>query len=66
MLSTVPPGATITVDGKPVEGETPKALKLPPGRHVITASKEGVGAAEQTIEITDDSLHSVRMTLQNP
>ncbi len=66
MLSTVPPGATITVDGKPVEGETPKALKLPPGRHVIAASKEGVGAAEQTIEITDDSLHSVRMTLQNP
>ena len=66
MLSSVPPGASIKVDGQPVEGETPKALKLPPGSHVIAVSKEGAGVAQQTVEVTDDALHSIRLTLQQP
>jgi hypothetical protein len=64
MLSTTPAGAKITVDGQPVEGETPKALKLPPGSHVIAVAKDGAGTAQQTVEVTDDALHSIRLTLQ--
>ncbi len=63
MLSTAPPGARITVDGKAVDGETPKTLKLPPGRHDIAVSKEGAGSSQQTVEITEDSLIPLRLTL---
>ena len=63
MLSTVPPGASVTVDGKPVEGQTPMSLKLPPGKHLITITKEGVGSAQQTVEVTDDALVPLRITL---
>ncbi|HYM11862.1 MAG TPA: protein kinase [Bryobacterales bacterium] len=63
MLATNPPGAAVTVDGKAVDGQTPLQLKLPPGAHVIAATKEGAGSSRQTVEVTDDALIPVRMTL---
>jgi serine/threonine protein kinase len=64
MLSTIPPGASVTVDGAPVEGQTPKSLRLPPGRHLIAVSKEGAGSAQQTVDVTDDGMIPLRLTLQ--
>jgi len=63
MIATVPPGASLTIDGKPVAGETPLSIKLPLGKHTITAAKEGHGPAQQTVEIPDDNLIHVRITL---
>ncbi len=65
MISTTPPGATISIDGRGVMGETPLTLKLPFGRHVVSASKEGFTAAQKAIEIADDNILSVSITLGN-
>jgi serine/threonine-protein kinase len=65
MISTTPPGATVTVDGRGVVGETPLTLKLPFGKHVVSASKEGFIAAQRTIEVSDDNILSVSITLGN-
>jgi serine/threonine-protein kinase len=65
MISTSPPGATVSVDGRGVVGETPLTLKLPFGKHVVSAAKEGFTAAQKTIEVSDDNILSVRITLGN-
>jgi len=45
-----PPGATISVDGKAVPGETPLSLDLDPGRdHVVRAQKGGFEPAEKKL-----------------
>ncbi len=62
MISTVPPGVPIEVDGKPA-GESPVTLRLPFGKHVVAANKEGLSPAQQTVEVIDDNILSVRMTL---
>ncbi|MBI3666666.1 MAG: protein kinase, partial [Acidobacteria bacterium] len=64
MLSTDPPGATVRVDGKPAPGQTPMQLRLPPGSHVLTLTKEGVGTGQHTVEVTDDSMLPVHIKLQ--
>ena len=63
MLSTTPTAATVTVDGKPMFAQTPVTLKLRPGKHVIVVTKEGIGSAEQTIDVTDDAILQVSLNL---
>jgi serine/threonine-protein kinase len=65
MISTTPPGATVSVDGRGVVGETPLTLKLPFGKHVVSAAKEGFAASQRTIEVSDDNILSVSITLGN-
>jgi serine/threonine protein kinase len=65
MISTTPAGATVSVDGRGVVGETPLTLKLPFGKHVVSAAKEGFAASQRTIEVSDDNILSVSITLGN-
>jgi hypothetical protein len=65
MISTTPAGATVTVDGRGVVGETPLTLRLPYGKHVVSASKEGFTPSEKTVDVSDDSILSVSITLGN-
>ena len=65
MISTAPAGATVSVDGRGVVGETPLTLKLPFGKHVVSAAKEGFAASQRTIEVSDDNILSVSITLGN-
>ena len=62
MINTVPPGAAVSVDGKAV-GQTPVSAKLPLGKHVLSVTKEGFRDDERPIEVVDDGILSVRMTL---
>jgi serine/threonine-protein kinase len=41
MLTTIPAGASVRVDGKPIEQVTPAAISLPPGTYSITVAKGG-------------------------
>ena len=41
MLSSVPPGASVLVDGKPIEKTTPAEIRLAPGTYQITVEKDG-------------------------
>ncbi len=66
MLSTVPAGASITVDGQAVDGATPKTLKLPFGKHLIAVAKQGFSPAQQTVEVTEDAILPVRIALPEP
>ncbi len=63
-LTTDPGEATVSVDGKPVNGKTPIMLRLPPGKHLISVTKEGAGAAERTIEVMRDTIQSLSLPLQ--
>jgi hypothetical protein len=63
MLSTDPPGATVTVDGKARYGQTPLTLQLPPGPHVIVVTKEGLGSAQKTVQVEDDTIHREKITI---
>jgi len=65
MISTTPPGATVSVDGRGVVGETPLTLKLPFGKHLISATKEGFSPAQKAVEISDDNIATVSITLGN-
>ena len=49
-LVTVPPGATIVIDGKPVSERTPTVLTLPPGEHKVELRLGEFAQAAFTIE----------------
>lgn len=51
-VATVPPGATVSVDGQPQPGETPMILKLPPGTHKISVASTGYEAQEIDVDVT--------------
>lgn len=50
-LSTVPPGATVTVDGAAQMGETPMIVRLKPGSHKVVISAPGYQPKEMDIEV---------------
>jgi tetratricopeptide (TPR) repeat protein len=53
-LISVPPGAALSVDGKP-KGQTPMTLRLAVGQHKIGTTKDDA-ATERTINVTEDDL----------
>jgi len=63
-ITTSVPDADITIDDLPV-GKTPfnKSLVLNPGRHKITAIKEGRLPASQTVEVASGDTPSVKLDL---
>jgi hypothetical protein len=51
-LASTPSGATVLLDGKPVEGSprTPTSFQVPPGQHTISLSAPGHATHMQTVE----------------
>jgi hypothetical protein len=49
-VTTTPPGASISVDGKPSPGSTPLSTDVRAGSHTIAVQRAGYEAATQTIE----------------
>jgi hypothetical protein len=62
MITTIPPGASISIDNRPV-GQTPVSTRLPVGKHVLNVTREGFRPDERAIEVVDDGILSVRITL---
>ena len=50
MLSSTPPGASVTVDGKRIEAVTPAQIPLALGTYTVMVEKDGLHATER-IEI---------------
>ncbi len=50
MLSSVPPGARVLVNGKPIQKTTPAEIRLAPGTYRITVEKDGKQST-QTVEL---------------
>ncbi len=55
-LTTIPDGATVLIDGKPVKGLTPGVFVLKPGKHKILVKKTGYTDLERQVTIMDRQL----------
>lgn len=62
MLSTVPPGATVTVNGTRIDKQTPAALQLTTGTYRITVEKDG-HQATSVVDIHTGDIKTLRVTL---
>lgn len=62
-VNTVPPGATVYVDGRAV-GPAPQKLRLPAGRHRIRAEGRSWVSGEQEVDLPGGE--SLSLTLQRP
>jgi hypothetical protein len=50
-VNTIPPGATVSADGKPAGGQTPTSFRLPAGQHTLVISLSGHRSVERVIEV---------------
>lgn len=55
-IKTVPPGATISVNGQQRPEKTPAILNLPPGKYRIGLTLAGHPPDEQEIDIREGTL----------
>ena len=63
MLSSNPPGASITVNGRAQDKTTPLQLNLPPGSYTIAVSKDGKSDS-RTVQVRNGSMQILRMNLK--
>jgi serine/threonine-protein kinase len=62
MLSSVPEGAAVTVNGKRIPQVTNTQLQLPPGSYRITVEKDG-RQGTGTVDIHNDEIRTLRLIL---
>ncbi|MDP9152019.1 MAG: PEGA domain-containing protein [Myxococcota bacterium] len=62
-VDSSPPGASVTVDGKPQGIPTPTDLDLPPGAHKVTFTAAGRLPAERVIDVPFASTQTVSAEL---
>lgn len=55
LLSTVPPGARVTLDGRPL-GLSPLTLSLAPGTHYLTLERTGFHRVQDRLVVESDGL----------
>jgi serine/threonine-protein kinase len=63
MLTTVPEGATVSVNGRRLPQATPAQIPLEPGDYRITVEKNGKSATSQ-VEIRNGAISYLRITLE--
>ncbi len=61
-VKTVPPGATVIVDGKTV-GKSNGLFDVAPGAHKVTLQIEGYKPEERSIEATEDEITRIKVSL---
>jgi hypothetical protein len=61
MLNTVPPGASIRINGQLISQVTPAAISLKPGSYSVTVEKGGL-TETQRIDVQDSPVY-VRIPL---
>jgi len=62
MLSSVPAGAGVLVNGKRIVQTTPAVVSLPPGSYAITVEKDGKQASEK-VEIRNGTITTLKVFL---
>jgi len=64
-VESTPAGASVQLDGNPVDGVTPLTLEgVAVGSHEVTISRRGLLHATETVEVASDALARVRATLR--
>jgi serine/threonine-protein kinase len=62
-VRTIPSGATVHADGKPVQGTTPTSLRLSAGRHTLIISLSGYLPLQKEVDVPPDGLVPVNERL---
>ncbi len=62
-ITSTPDGASISIDGKE-KGKTPLLLAIAPGKHTIVASLSAYDSVTQTVEVLENEVTRVDLTLQ--
>ncbi len=65
LISSDPPGADVSIDGRKVEGKTNMQHQLPPGYHLVQVRKQGAGIAEKSILVRANDLISSHFILRS-
>ncbi len=67
-LDTDPPGASVSVDGAPQEGQQPMTLKLTPGKHHVTVTAAGYQPKDFDLEVKggDQQKQSIALVKEAP
>ena len=63
MITTVPKGATITINGKAQGQTTPAQIDLPPGTYTVMVEKDGRRAVDR-VEIRNGNTNFVKIPLE--
>ncbi len=63
LLVASPPGASLTIDGRPEKQKTPYEALLAPGKHIVRASAPEHEALEREVDIAFASTQEVTLTL---
>ncbi len=63
-VESVPPGAHVTVDGKPASGLTPTDVEVTPGTHTVNVSADGRQPAEKQVDVAFASTQNVNAELE--
>jgi len=56
MLTTIPSGANVLIDGKPMPQVTPAQITLAPGSHTVTVQKGG-RSRTQRVEVQESLIY---------
>jgi hypothetical protein len=62
-INSVPPGASVKVDGQDV-GTTPRTVLLPVGKHKLHFDMTGYAPADHELEITPDAASGGEITME--
>jgi len=63
-VETTPPGANVTVDGKPQSSPAPTDIELPPGPHAIKLNAPGRLEVARLVDVAFASTQTVSVTLE--
>jgi len=62
-VRTIPPGASVSAEGKAVGGTTPTNFRLPAGRHTLTISLSGYAPLKEDVDVPADGSTKVERRL---
>lgn len=62
-VTTDPPGASVTLDDRPVGGPTPTEVEVPPGGHILRAALRGRQTAERSLDLGPGVRETVTLAL---
>jgi predicted Ser/Thr protein kinase len=62
-VKTIPPGASIMADGRPIEGQTPTSFSLPVGEHTLYITLSGYHPVRQIVEVKASGTPPVQVTM---
>jgi len=62
-VRTIPPGATVLVDGSPVGGQTPTSFRLAVGPHTLAISLSGYRPVQQHVDVSASGTSNININL---